>query len=138
MADGFSPAQRSRIMAAVKSRHTGPELQVRKALHRMGYRYRLDNRHLPGKPDLTFRKQKIAVFVHGCFWHGHDCKRGARIPKTHTDYWRDKITRNRARDQKVQKTLRQAGRRVVILWACRLGHGALEEILEVLEAPSSS
>src|ERR1700719_94774 len=95
-----SPEVRRRTMQAVKSKNTAPELLVRSLAHRMGYRFRLHRKDLPGKPDLVFPGTRKAIFVHGCFWHGHDCARGARVPKTNRDYWRAKIARNRARDLK--------------------------------------
>ncbi|RJO69517.1 MAG: DNA mismatch endonuclease Vsr [Myxococcales bacterium] len=128
MADVFSKAKRSRIMAAVKGRDTSIELTVRKIFHRMGYRYRLENKHLPGNPDLTFRKAKIAVFVNGCFWHGHSCKRGKRIPKTNRDYWKKKIGRNVERDKRVRAELKASGWRVCVVWECDL-EGGMEKLL---------
>lgn len=93
-------------MRAVKGRDTGPELAVRRMLHARGYRYRLHRKDLPGKPDMTFPSRRKVVFVHGCFWHGHSCPRGARMPKTNADYWRAKIGRNRERDEAQRAALR--------------------------------
>src|SRR5205814_5907334 len=93
-----TPEQRSRIMRAVKGRDTAPEMTVRRIVHGMGYRYRLHRKDLPGKPDLVFPRDHKVIFVHGCFWHGHDCQRGARAPKMNADYWSTKIARNRNRD----------------------------------------
>ncbi|MEM9170600.1 MAG: very short patch repair endonuclease [Pseudomonadota bacterium] len=118
--DVLSPAARSAAMRAVKSKNTAPELKLRKALHALGLRYRLHGKDLPGSPDLVFPKHRTVVFVHGCFWHGHDCARGAREPKTNADYWRAKIARNRARDAAAQTALQRAGWRVVVVWACAL------------------
>ncbi len=118
--DVFSPEKRSAIMRAVKSEHTKPEITLRKALHRLGYRYRLNVRDLPGKPDLVFPKYQTVLFVHGCFWHGHHCKRGKRIPKTNTAYWTEKIARNKARDKKNAAALRVLGWRVITIWECKL------------------
>lgn len=112
--------ERSRIMRAVKSRNTGPEMTVRRLVHGMGYRFRLHRRDLPGVPDLAFPGRKKVVFVHGCFWHGHDCRRGARSPKENADYWRDKIARNRARDVKNQDALQSLGWGVLVVWECEL------------------
>ena len=89
-----SAEQRSETMRAVKSRDTKPEMCVRRLLHRMGYRYRLHKESLAGKPDIVFPSRRRVIFVHGCFWHGHDCKRGNRIPATNTEYWTKKISRN--------------------------------------------
>lgn len=111
---------RSRIMRAVKDRDTGPEMTVRRLVHGMGYRYRLHRKDLPGKPDLVFRTRRKTIFVHGCFWHGHDCARGARTPKTNRAYWEAKIARNGLRDSKHLKALELDGWRVLILWECEL------------------
>lgn len=119
-ADVFDAAKRSAIMRAVKSRDTSPELKVRAAVRALGYgrRYRLNGAHLPGKPDLVFGAMRKAVFVHGCFWHGHDCKRGARVPKDNAAYWRAKIARNRARDRETVKALRTMGWSSLVIWEC--------------------
>lgn len=112
--------ERSRIMRAVKSRDTGPEVAIRSLLHRLGYRFRLHRRDLPGCPDLVFPSRKAVLFVHGCFWHGHDCKRGARIPKANRAYWRAKIRRNALRDADHLRKLKSAGWRVMTVWECSL------------------
>ena len=90
---------RSRIMRAARSKDTMPELKVRRTVHAMGFRYRLHCKELPGTPDLVFKAKKKAVFVHGCFWHGHDCLRGDRLPKANRDYWKRKLGRNKLRDR---------------------------------------
>jgi DNA mismatch endonuclease (patch repair protein) len=113
-----TPEQRSRIMRAVKGRDTAPEMLVRRMAHGMGYRHRLHRKDLPGKPDLVFPSRRKVVFVHGCFWHGHECKRGARMPKANRDYWQAKIARNRMRDKKNQDSLRNMGWRVLEIWEC--------------------
>ncbi|MEO4041146.1 very short patch repair endonuclease [Hoeflea sp. CAU 1731] len=109
---------RSAVMRAVKSRDTAPEMVVRRLVHALGYRYRLHRRDLPGAPDLVFPGRRKVVFVHGCFWHGHDCPRGARAPKTNADYWRAKIARNTARDARNAQALADAGWRVLTVWEC--------------------
>lgn len=111
---------RSAVMRAVKSRDTKPEIAVRRLVHGMGLRFRLEGAGLPGKPDLVLPRHKLAVFVHGCFWHGHDCPRGARAPKTNRDYWLAKIARNKARDARVKRELRAMGWRVFVVWECAL------------------
>ena len=126
MPDVFTKEERSRIMAAVRGKDTSIELVARKALHRMGWRFRLDNRHLPGNPDLTFRKWKTAVFINGCFWHGHSCKRGGRIPKTNREYWEAKIRRNLDRDKRSREQLESAGWSVMVIWECDLEAGIAE------------
>ena len=112
---------RSEIMARVKARDTKPELLVRRRLRALGHSgYRLDRRDLPGRPDIAFIGRRRAIFVHGCFWHGHDCKRGARAPKTNAEYWRAKIARNVARDARAERDLGALGWRTLILWECEL------------------
>jgi DNA mismatch endonuclease, patch repair protein len=111
---------RSALMARIRGKDTAPERHVRSLLHRLGYRFRLHARELPGKPDIVFRPRRAAIFVHGCFWHGHDCPRGARKPKTNTAYWEPKIARNRARDAEKLKALEAAGFRALTLWECEL------------------
>lgn len=118
--DIFDPEKRSSIMRAVKSKNTKPELALRKALHALGYRYRLNVKALPGKPDLVFPRYKTVIFMHGCFWHGHQCKRGNRTPKTNRAYWSDKIARNKARDKKNAAALTALGWRVITVWECEL------------------
>lgn len=114
------PADRSRIMRAVKSRDTAPEMLVRRIVHGLGYRYRLHRKDLPGKPDLVFPARCKVIFVHGCFWHGHDCKRGARTPKTNRDYWQAKIARNRERDVEHWEKLKETGWNVLVIWECEI------------------
>jgi DNA mismatch endonuclease (patch repair protein) len=113
-----TPEQRSRIMRAVKSRDTAPELIVRKMAFAMGYRYRLNRADLPGKPDIVFPGRGKIIFVHGCFWHGHDCKRGARTPSNNRDYWLRKLARNRERDQKAKAALTALGWSQLAIWEC--------------------
>lgn len=116
----FLPVQRSWIMRQVRSQNTKPELLVRSLTHRLGYRFRLYRRDLPGAPDLVFPACAKVVFVHGCFWHGHSCRRGARLPKTNAEYWQAKITRNKKRDQQHRRALRQLGWSTLVLWECQL------------------
>lgn len=105
-------------MRAVKSKDTAPEMIVRSAAHGLGLRYRLHRRDLPGSPDLVFPIRRKVVFVNGCFWHGHNCARGAREPKTNVDYWRAKIARNVARDNCDLQALADAGWEVLTIWEC--------------------
>ena len=118
--DVFSKAKRSAVMARVKGKDTSPELKVRRLAHRLGYRFRLHRKDLPGNPDLVFPGRKKVIFVHGCFWHGHDCARGAREPKANAEYWRAKIARNRARDAASLEALAAQGWKALILWECEL------------------
>ena len=124
MTDVFSPEKRSAVMRQVKGRDTTPELEVRRMLWRLGGRYRLHRADLPGKPDIVMQGRRLAVFVHGCFWHGHDCARGARVPKANRAYWTGKIGRNRARDGANQAALAAEGWRVEVVWECELNNRA--------------
>jgi DNA mismatch endonuclease (patch repair protein) len=120
MTDVFSPEKRSSVMRQVKGRGTTPERKVRKLLTGMGLRYRLHRKDLPGAPDIVMGGRRIALFVHGCFWHGHDCARGARVPKQNRDYWTAKIGRNRSRDERTRAALEAGGWTPIIVWECEL------------------
>ncbi len=121
------PVRRSATMRAVKSRDTTPELIVRALLRRFAPFYRLHRKDVAGNPDIAYLGKRRAIFVHGCFWHGHDCARGARMPKANADYWRVKIGRNRARDAANAEKLQAAGWRALTVWECELKDlGALE------------
>ena len=115
---------RSAVMRAVKSRDTGPERAVRAMLRRIAPGYRLHRADLPGKPDIVYAGRKLAIFVHGCFWHGHDCARGARMPKANADYWRAKIARNRERDMKTLAAIEAIGWRALVIYGCELKNEA--------------
>ncbi|WP_414692415.1 very short patch repair endonuclease [Phenylobacterium sp.] len=124
-------------MRRVKGRDTGPEMIVRRALTRLGARYRLHRKDLPGSPDVAMPGRRLALFVHGCFWHGHDCARGSRVPKQNRDYWLAKVDRNRARDARNGEELAAMGWRAETLWECELKDaGALEARLKALLAPT--
>jgi DNA mismatch endonuclease (patch repair protein) len=118
--DVFSPEQRSAVMRRVKGRDTAPEIAVRRILRTAGIGYRLGGAGLPGRPDLVMKGRRATVFVHGCFWHGHDCPRGARKPKVNAAYWTAKIDRNRARDAAARSALEASGWRVVTVWECEM------------------
>ena len=118
--DVFSPEKRSAVMRRVKGRDTGPEMTVRRALRAIGVGYRLGGAGLPGRPDVVMKGRRAVIFVHGCFWHGHDCARGARQPKANADYWLAKIGRNRERDRTSEEALAAEGWRVLTLWECEL------------------
>jgi len=122
--DTISKEQRSALMKKVKQSGTRPELMVRKELHRRGLRYVITDRRLPGTPDLSFPRYKAAVFVHGCFWHGHHCRMG-RSPSSNVEFWRPKIRANRLRDKRKKAQLMALGWRVFIVWECMLrpAHG---------------
>ena len=138
-ADVFTPEQRSAVMRAVPGKDTSAELKLRRLLTRMGLRYRLHRRDLPGSPDVAFIGRKTAVFVHGCFWHGHDCRRGARTPKTNADYWIAKVARNRARDAAAETALAAIGWRAEVVWECELkDEAALEARLRLQLGPAGA
>lgn len=118
-------ALRSRTMRAVKSRNTGAEMIVRRLIHGLGYRYRLHVADLPGTPDLVFRPRRKAIFVNGCFWHGHHCPRGARQPKQNAEYWSTKIARNVARDASTIARLTEMGFSTYTVWECELKDAGL-------------
>ncbi|MDB5597357.1 MAG: vsr [Hyphomicrobiales bacterium] len=107
-------------MRAIRSKGTKPEMVVRRLAHALGFRYRLHRADLPGKPDLVFLGRRKVVFVHGCWWHGHECARGAREPATRREYWLPKIRRNKERDAAVEGALAAAGWKVLIIWECEL------------------
>ncbi len=120
MTDVYPPDKRSAVMRRVKGKDTTPEMAVRKVLTGLGARYRLHRKDLPGSPDIVLPGRRLAVFVHGCFWHGHDCARGARVPKANRDYWVAKVDRNRARDVRNREALEALGWRVETVWECEL------------------
>lgn len=133
MPDVVSPAVRSRMMAGIRGRDTRPELVLRSGLHRMGFRFRLHARELPGKPDMVLPKWGAVIFAHGCFWHGHDCTL-FRWPGTRQEFWRAKIEGNRARDAGAVQALRAAGWRVLTVWECALKGAGRMELPALLEA----
>lgn len=134
--DRVSPSVRSKIMAAVKTSNTAPELAIRRALHRLGFRYSLHASDLPGRPDLVFRSRSKIVFVHGCFWHGHKCSKG-RLPKSRLDYWLPKIAANKARDRRVAADLRRSGWSVLTVWQCQTRNlnKIVDKVARFLESP---
>ena len=119
MPDQFSPAERSRIMRAVKSGDTTPEMVVRRMVHGLGYRYRLRYRELPGSPDLVLPRLDKAIFVHGCFWHRHSCAAGQSTPASRVAYWQTKFERNVMRDRSNLRKLRRLGWSVLVVWECQ-------------------
>jgi len=122
MTDVFPNDKRSWIMSRVREKNTSPELKVRSLVHRLGYRFRLHRKDLPGKPDLVFPSREKIIFVHGCFWHGHDCARGNRVPKTNTKYWIEKIKRNVERDFKQHTDLKAMGWNIYVIWECEINN----------------
>lgn len=120
MADIKTAEERSKNMAAIKSKNTSPELFVRKELFRRGYRYRLYEKSVPGHPDLFLRKYNTAIFIHGCFWHRHPGCKYAYVPKTNTDFWNQKFDANIRRDKVVKDALAKDGIRCFVIWECRI------------------
>ncbi|QOG20823.1 very short patch repair endonuclease [Bradyrhizobium sp. SEMIA] len=119
MADRLSKADRSKLMSRIRQRDTAPELLVRSLLHRAGYRFRLHMPKLPGRPDILFPRDRKAVFIHGCFWHGHSCPKGRR-PKSNAIFWEEKILANQARDARVLNDLAALNWSALVLWECEL------------------
>ena len=134
--DTLSPADRSALMARIRGKDTKPELAVRRALHALGYRYRIHGRGLPGKPDLVFAKRRTAIFIHGCFWHRHDCKK-ASTPKSRQDYWTAKFAANVERDRRHAEALAADGWRVFVAWECEIEKDAtlLKRLVRFLGPP---
>ena len=117
MADTHTPQQRRMNMQAVRGKNTAPELLIRSTVHRLGFRFRLHRKDLPGTPDIVFPSRKKVIVVHGCFWHGHGCSRGG-LPSSNLDFWQAKITRNRERDSHSEERLRKEGWKVLKVWEC--------------------
>jgi DNA mismatch endonuclease (patch repair protein) len=132
MADVHTKEIRSKNMAAIKGKNTKPEMLVRRFLHAHGYRYRLHDKRLPGKPDIVLPKYKTVIFVHGCFWHGHTNCKYFLLPKTRTDWWLNKINGNIANDAKAIKALRKGSWKIINLWECNLKPGIVEKTLNTL------
>ena len=132
MVDTVSKEKRSYIMSQVKGFNTKPEVLVRKFLFRNGFRYRVNVTSLPGRPDIVFTKFKTVIFINGCFWHGHDCKKG-RLPKTNTEWWESKIKRTRENDKRAVDRLRKENWRILIIWECNLKGNKTQSSLEKLK-----
>ncbi|MDR1246479.1 MAG: very short patch repair endonuclease [Clostridiales Family XIII bacterium] len=131
MADMFDPQKRSEIMSKVHNSNTTPEIRVRKLLHSMGYRFRLQRRDLPGNPDIVLPKYKTVIFVHGCFWHGCPTCRHAKIrPVTNVDYWEKKLNRTLERDKRNVAVLEEMGWRVLVIWECETKKSVTEKLLQ--------
>lgn len=124
VADFMSSDQRSAHMAKIRSKNTKPEVLLRSSLHRAGYRFRLHARYLPGRPDLVFPSRRKVIFVNGCFWHGHSCQVGSRLPKTNTEFWRVKREKNQDRDTRQRAELATLGWDAFTIWECELESGS--------------
>lgn len=118
--DIWSKEKRSKVMARIKSKHTNPELIIRSLVHRLGYRYRLHWKNLPGKPDLVFAKRRKVIFINGCFWHRHKNCKFAQIPKSNIEYWKIKFEQNQKRDARNQEKLKKLGWSILVLWECQI------------------
>ena len=132
MADVHTTAQRSYNMSRIKGKNTKPEMLVRRFLHAQGFRYKLHDKTLPGKPDLVLPKHKTVIFIHGCFWHGHENCKYYKIPQTRTEWWTEKINRNLANDVKAMKLLKTEGWKIITIWECNLRPGKFEQTLTAL------
>ena len=132
MADVHNKATRSFNMSRIKGKNTKPEMLVRKFLHAKGYRYKLHDKKLPGKPDIVLPKYRTVVFVHGCFWHGHNNCKYFVVPKTRTQWWTDKINGNKANDEKATKALKKDGWKIITVWECGLKPAKVEKTLKSL------
>ena len=133
MADKMTPSQRHYCMSRIRGKATKPELLVRHWLWCHGYRYRLNVKSVPGKPDIVLRKYRTAIFVNGCFWHGHDGCSLYSVPKSNTDFWIAKVQRNRERDQQEYKALHDAGWQVIVIWECQLKKTVLDGNMRQVE-----
>ena len=125
----MTPEQRYKCMSSVHSANTKPEIRLRKAIWKLGYRYRVNDRRLPGSPDIVLPKHRTVIFVHGCFWHGHKGCKHYTVPKTNVDFWTAKIARNQERDQEVWRSLEAKGWYVVIVWECELKKNLFEDTI---------
>ena len=132
MPDVLTPQQRHRCMSHIRSKATKPEMLVRKWLWSHGYRYRLNVKNVPGKPDIVMRKYRTAIFVNGCFWHGHKGCKQFVLPKTNTEFWQNKIENNRQRDKRNYYILLQNGWQVIVLWQCELSHERIEKTMQAV------
>ena len=128
MRDTLSPEERSKRMSLVRAKDTKPEMRVRRLVHAMGYRYRLHVRNLPGHPDMVFRSRRKIIFVHGCFWHQHNCAMGARMPKSRVKFWRKKLEGNKRRDAEIMRCLKKDGWSILVIWECQTVPSKLDQL----------
>lgn len=137
--DVFTKEKRSKIMSKIKGKDTRPEKVVRSLLHQMGYRFRLHRRDLPGNPDIVLPKHKKVIFVHGCFWHGHDGCPRAKRPSTNKKFWNEKLTKNIERDKKNQKELLKLGWQPLVVWQCQIKdlENLNEKIIHFINRPAT-
>lgn len=128
MADIFSKKKRSEIMSKITGKNTKPEIIIRKLIFYEGYRYRLHRKDLPGKPDIVFPSKKKVIFINGCFWHGHKCKRGT-LPETNKEFWEDKINGNKKRDKENKRKLTKLGWEYLVIWQCEIKKKKFDKLL---------
>jgi len=133
MSDRLTPIQRHRCMSHIRSRNTKPELLVRRWLWKHGYHYRLNVKSVPGKPDIVMRRYRTAIFVNGCFWHGHEECGKFRIPQSNVEFWSEKIRRNRERDSRNYQILSENGWQVIVVWECQLTVSQIEQTMRIVE-----
>lgn len=131
MVDNISQEERSITMAKVHSKNTKPEKLLRSLLFKQGFRFRICQKNLPGKPDIVLKKYKSVIFVHGCFWHGHENCRNARIPKSNVEFWKNKISRNKERFEEVRVLLTKLGWNIIVVWECELTKNQQDETLQL-------
>lgn len=135
MADIYDKEKRSEIMSHIRGKNTKPEVALRKALFSQGFRYRINDKRLPGKPDIVLPKYKTAIFIHGCFWHGHEGCIYAYTPKTNTEFWVQKVQGNKERDTRIQTLLETQGWNVIVVWECEIkGREQLFEVASQISA----
>lgn len=127
--DDLTKEQRSYCMSRIRGKDTKPEMVVRRVVHSMGYRYRLHDPALPGKPDLVFKGRRKIIFIHGCFWHSHRCRHGQVTPKSNTEYWTKKRQRNRTRDRDVLRQLRKSGWDILVVWECQVRPSEINQLV---------
>ena len=133
MTDRLTPQQRHAVMAAIRGKDTKPEVLVRRFLWHRGYRYRLNHKHLPGKPDVVLRKYRTCIFINGCFWHGHEGCKLYSVPKTNTEFWQKKVERNKERDARVLQQVAEMGWHSITIWECQLKPDLREATLQYLD-----
>lgn len=133
MSDTMTDEQRHDCMSRIRSNNTGPELKIRHILWHMGFRYRINDFHLPGSPDIVLAKYRTVIFIHGCFWHGHKGCKKYTVPKTNTEFWKEKVARNKKRDEDVWRLLEAKGWSVIIVWECELKKDKIQETINRVE-----
>ena len=131
--DKFSPEKRSWLMSRIKGKNTSPEIRVRSLLHRLGFRFRIQRKDLPGKPDIVLPKYRVIIFVHGCFWHQHQGCKSSHIPQSNVSYWENKLSRNVLRDIKNKQDLEQLGWKVIVIWECEINEDRLQRLISEIK-----